>query len=103
MQEINFAELSQVGIWDIAFTSELQAIRFSQHYGLIMADPICNSHKHHQIPMKLVLDSNPLGERYRFRCGKKNCRREIPLRKNNYFQFSHLPISKLIKFMYVWA
>ena len=85
MAEINFAELSEVKIWDLAFTSELQAIRFGQNYGLIMADPICHSKRHHQQRMSLVLDSNPLVESYRFRCSKKHCRKEIPLRRGSFF------------------
>ena len=90
MAEINFAELSEDKIWDHEFTSELQAIRFSQNYGLIMADPICHSMRHHQQRMNLVLDSNPLVESYRFQCSKKHCRKKIPLRRDSFCSiFSH--------------
>ena len=81
MAEINFADLSDVKIWDLAFTSELQSIRWGQNYGLIMADPICNNNRHHQQQMRLVLDQNPLLESYRFRCSKKHCSKEIPLKE----------------------
>ena len=89
MAQINFDELSEVRICDLAFTSELQAIRWSQKYGLIMADPICYSNKHHHRIMSLVVDSNNLVESYRFRCSKKNCRKKIPLRRGSFF-FSFL-------------
>ena len=33
MAEINVADLFEVKIWDLAFTSELQAIQWGQNYG----------------------------------------------------------------------
>ena len=85
MAQISFKELSEVKIWDLAFTSELIAIHWSQYYGLIMADSTCYSNKHQHPPMRLVLDHNPLVESYRFRCFKKNCRKEIHLRRGSLF------------------
>ena len=41
-------------------------------------------------------------QRGTWRCGKKDCRKEISIRKDSFFARSHLPCSRILFFGYLW-
>ncbi len=97
-----FSDLEQMKLWDVAeHTSTPQAtMDFCQTYGLISSTPTCG---HCRIPMPFKPTYKGAEEAFRFRCSKKACRAEIPVRRDSFFHDSKIPMSSVIRFEYAWA
>ena len=73
--------------------SQEQAITFLQKYGIIPDSKLCkNNHE-----MKINYDS------CKWRCRKRICRYEVPVRKDTWFEGSRLPINVRIEIIYSWT
>ena len=97
-----FPDLREFKIWDVSRVTNSQeySIAWCQENGLIRGTPVCN-HCRDEMGIKLTYKGDQ--ENFRFRCNHKNCRAEIPVRRDSFFEGSHLPISTIVRFSYLWA
>ena len=97
-----YPDLRTVQIWDIARITgtEEATLDWCQRVGLVRHTPICG---HCQIPLAINLTYKGEEPNYRFRCTKKYCRREIPVRSETFFEGSKLTLSTILRLTYGWA
>lgn len=75
--------------------TEEDAIKFAQDVGLIKETVICCFK-----PMSLRLNNGLKNHGYYLRCNKRECRKEISIRKNTIFEGSHLTITQILMIIY---
>ena len=81
--------------YDVAklFLDELECRRFLVAYGIFYNERICESCEN---PMMLNIERNC------FRCNRRDCNKEISLRKGSFFYGSALACTKILYLGYQW-
>jgi hypothetical protein len=77
-------------------TSEMQALSFAQQLEMIPYQRRCVCGTHMKIREKLDVKNRG----FYFRCPSSLCRKEVSVRKNTFFEKSHLQISTILMLIY---
>lgn len=93
----NLNSLSDKEFFNLIKTEE-ESITFAQELGLLKRKHICCGK---EVPLRINKRDKNKG--YFFRCTVKNCRKEVSLRKNSFFEGSHLLISQILTFIYYFV
>ena len=83
-----------------ATEDEISAIAWCQNNGLIAKDKMCASCGS---PTALRERDTVKNKGFYFRCTLRSCRKEISVRKDTWFEGSHLRIATIIQFVYFWC
>ena len=83
-----------------ATEDEISAIAWCQNNGLIAKDKMCASCGS---PTALRERDTVKNKGFYFRCTLRSCRKEIGVRKDTWFEGSHLRIATIIQFVYFWC
>ena len=79
--------------------TELSAIKWCQTNGLIAKDKMCACSG----LMEIRERNSEKNKGFYFRCTVRGCRKEISVRKDTFFEGSHLFIATIVQFIYFWC
>ncbi|KCZ80742.1 hypothetical protein H312_01841, partial [Anncaliia algerae PRA339] len=90
--------LDDIGYDDlvILLKNESSAIEFAQIVGLIPRERLCTC------GASMYMRSRTSGKNkgFYFRCSERSCRKEVSIKKDTFFENSHLEISVILKIIY---
>lgn len=78
--------------------TESDSIEFAQEIGLLMREKICCGRR-----CSLVQRTKSKNNGFYFRCNTKSCRKEYSLKKNSFFEHSHLSIKQIVRLLFYFC
>ena len=79
--------------------TELSAIKWCQTNGLLTKDNMCACNE----LMEIRERNSETNKGFYFRCTVRSCKKEISVRKDTFFEGSHLSIATIFQFIYFWC